>query len=162
MPKATLLYYYAHVYLPSIVYANKDAFMATVDKGPEVLRSTLVKTFEQMKADENKDLDEKNIELKPEDFTSIMKKSKDGTSLLLIKFPAPSHTTEVAYAGITLGDELKYYTLELHQPIQLDKDTPRSDKYFFCSWTKNREHHRLKGTFDDPDPELFAQAIGDF
>ena len=111
-------------------------------------------------------LTNKDITIESDTFNPMMAKIDEERRLLVIKFPTPKETTEVAYVAILLyTDNPRYFTLELHQPNEMEKQMfpdRTYDRYEFCEWSKDGKHHLLKtknGELKDPNPDIFIEEI---
>lgn len=156
--KPTLLYYFTHQYLRNLVQNNFAFFDSVVRQGPQVFEKAIRQTFETLK---RYDLEETDINLAENDFTlSLATLGQNKVPLLVIKLPKPRHTTEASHVGIVLGRPVRYFTLELHIPIELEKqiNPEMQTKYFLCEWKEN-VHHLLNKSFLEPDPTKFSGAI---
>jgi hypothetical protein len=167
MNQTTLLYYYAHVYLPEIVFNHTDLFLGNAAKGPSSLKPLLHQTFNTVKNNPQLELAEKDITLSEADFDLSISALDNNTKLLLIKFPQPKNTAEVFYVGVYLDKEPKYFTLELHIPeeIELQIDPNMTNKYLFGQWVKaeNKFQHRLLSPdFSEPRPGYLANAVNEY
>lgn len=157
-PKPTLLYYFSHRALRDFVQDNFVFFDSVVRLGPQIFEKTLRQSFETMK---RFNLAEVDITATETDFTtSIARINENKDSLLLIKLPEPRNTTEVSFIGITLAGNVRYFTLELHIPNDLEKQVnpDAQTKYVLGEWVK-KEHRLLNQSLSEPDPAKLSGAI---
>ena len=165
MNNPTLLYYYAHVYLPMVVFQHTQDFLLRVQRGPDVFKETLKKTFIEIKNDTNNNLNEKDLELIDDDLKPSITKLDNGLALLVINFPAPRHTAEVFFVGITLEPQPKYFTLELHRPVEFTEsgmEDHAPDKYYLCIWASGKHFLLNKDVVTEPKAELFVAAVNKY
>jgi len=156
--KPTLLYYFTHQYLRDIVQDHFAFFDAVVRLGSQSLEKAVRQTFEILK---NYDLSETDISLEDKDFsTSMATLGEKKIPLLVIKLPNPRNTTEASHIGVLLGKPIRYFTLELHVPNEIEKQiNPNAEtKYILAEWTK-KEHKLLNQSWPEPDSAKFSGAI---
>lgn len=156
--KMTLLYYFTHLYFRRIVQEHFDFFDSVVRLGDQLLEKVVRQTFEYLK---NYDLSETDVVLEDNDFsTSMATLGTKKIPLLIIKLPKPRNATEASYVGIVLNRPIRYFTLELHVPEEIEKhiNPNAGTRYFLCEWTKEA-HSLLNKNFTEPDPAKFAGAI---
>jgi hypothetical protein len=166
MDKPSLLYYYAHIFLKHIIFNMWDDFNKIINQGPNALKNMLIGEFERIKQDPKNLLSNKEITIEPDSFNPIMVKIDEERKLLVVKFPTPIETAEVAYVAILLNAENpRYFTLELHRPNEMEKQMfpdRTYDRYEFCEWSKDGKHHILgtkNGELKSPNPDIFIEEI---
>lgn len=156
--KPTLLYYFAHQYLRDLVQDYFAFFDSVVRLGSQSFEKAVRQTFEILK---NYDLSETDISLESKDFsTSMATLGEKKIPLLVIKLPEPRNTTEASYVGIALGRPIRYFTLELHVPNEVEKQiNPNAEtKFILGEWTK-KEHKLLNQSWPESDSTKFSGAI---
>lgn len=165
MEKVSLLYFFPHVFLKDAILNQWDYFYKIISQGPTNLKMTLTTQFNQLKEDPKDILSNKDVILNSTDFDPILVNLNQETDAIIIKFPIPKETTEVAYIAIVLTKQQevlpRYFTLELHRPNDIEKQLfpeRTSDKYEVCEWDKDNKHH-LYGSIENPDPTLFAEEL---
>jgi hypothetical protein len=156
--KPTLLYYFTHQYLRDVVQEHYAFFDSVVRLGGKLLEKVIRQTFEALK---NYDLSETDVALEDNDFsTSMAFLSQKKIPLLVIKLPKPRNTAEASYVGIVHSRPIRFFTLELHAPNEMEKQiNPNAEtKYLLAEWSK-KEHKLLNQSWPEPDSAKFSGAI---
>jgi len=163
--KPNLLYYYAHIFLRNAVLKQWQAISTEIQAGPGVFEKGLKENFERLKEDPQDKFTQKDVTLEESDFsTTLSEVGLNKTLLLLVKFPTPRELTEVFYVGITLEQNPKYFTLELHRPTEEEKQMfpdRTNDTYKFCMW-RTPEEHLNYGNLSEPTAQAFAKRIDQY